>query len=76
MASNSITNKGNQEKMYAICTDGTIIIMSKIVDEEELVILNKEADEATAGNWWWEPGDEENVKLPKSDVYKHIKSVA
>lgn len=62
--------------MYAICTDGSIVVRSKIVDENELEELNQMANEATGGNWWWETGDKENAKLPKANKYKHIKTNA
>ena len=59
-------------KIFAICTDGTEIACSRFVTDVELSQLNDEAQEATAGNWWWEPGSPENADLPKMPEYRHI----
>lgn len=58
--------------MYVICTDGEIVVESRIVsDHAELVELNRHTWDATDGNWWWEPGDKQNAEYPKAETYRH-----
>ena len=59
--------------MYCILTDGSEVLASATMIDNEMERANAAARRATDGTFLWEKGSEANVDLPKSQFYQHVK---